>query len=309
MIKIENVSKIYRDSRAKALNSITLQVDNNEILGFVGLNGAGKTTAIRIASGVLNPSSGRILFDNVDMVDDRNLALRNVGWVPESPNFDPLLKASQLMRYYCGLYGLPSRECGRRTEELLQIVGLGEDTNKRLSSYSQGMKKRFLLAAAMIMEPRNYLLDETLNGLDPEGIRGVKKFMLSVKDKGGSILLSSHILSEVEEIADRVAIIHRGKILRVLSRYDITSSGEPVVNIEVKGNPGKAETLLREFGEVQVAGNRLKLFQSGTQGISPDELLNLLYSNDVKILGFSISREKLEDLFFEIIGRDNTDNS
>lgn len=309
MIQLEGVSKIYKNSTSRAVDSVSFEVNDHEILGFVGLNGAGKTTAIKIAAGVLNQSSGRVLLDHVDMREDRNFALRNIGWVPEFPNFDPLLKASQVMRYYCGLYGLSSRESRLKSEDILQRVGLGEDMNGRLSSYSQGMKKRFLLGCAMIMDPKNYLMDETLNGLDPEGIRDVKMFILNAKNRGGSVLLSSHILSAVEELADRVAIIHKGKILSVLSRSDIASTGKPVLNVEVVGNPEKATELLRDFGDVQVTENKIKVIQSNSTIMSPDEALKLLYDSGVKVLGFSVSREKLEDLFFEIIGEDKKANS
>lgn len=221
MIEIRNLIKRYSGKGPAAVDDLTLTINNGEIVGFAGLNGAGKTTTIRACTGIIYPTSGTILIDGADVVSQKTAASSSVGWVPELPNFEPNAKPMQLLKYYGGFYGMNSEESRTRGMTLLEATGLSGDTNKKLRNYSQGMKKRFSLAASMLNDPRNYFFDETLNGLDPEGIRYVRKLVTELKSRGRAILLSSHILNELETLADRIAIIHRGKLVEVMNREKI----------------------------------------------------------------------------------------
>ncbi len=214
MIKIEGVTKVYRKGVSPpAVDGLTLDMNDGEVLGLVGLNGAGKTTTIRMSSGItLPPTSGKILVDGFDIVREKVRASRNVGWIPEFPNFEPNAKPLTLLKYFAGgFYGLGGREAEDKALELLRMVGLEKAMDKKLRSYSQGMKKRFSIAETLIGDPKNVLFDETLNGLDPQGVIFVRKMIGRLRSEGKAILLSSHILTEIEDSADRVAIINRGK--------------------------------------------------------------------------------------------------
>lgn len=221
MIEIKDLTKIYTRNGRPAVNSVSLTVNNGEIMGFAGLNGAGKSTTIRVATGIIYPSSGSVLIDGHDIVYEKVKASASVGWVPELPNFEPNAKPLTLMRYYGGFYGMKADDATRKGTELLKEVSLEDSINEKLRNYSQGMKKRFSLASAMLNDPQNYFFDETLNGLDPEGIRFMRKLMVDLKAKGKAVLLSSHILNELENVADRIAIIHKGKIIELMDRKKI----------------------------------------------------------------------------------------
>lgn len=226
MIIFQNLTKNYGRHSVPAVDELNLTVNDGEILGFAGLNGAGKTTTIRIASGISLPSSGTVLVDGHDIVKEKVEASRTIGWVPEFPNFEPNAKPMSLMLYYSGFYGINSVEAKDRSMKLLNEVGLSSALDKKLRSYSQGMKKRFSIAAAMINDAQNFLLDETLNGLDPEGIKYIKNLILKLKEQNKAVMLSSHILSELQNVADRVAVIHEGKLLKVVTKEELQSLNE-----------------------------------------------------------------------------------
>ncbi len=221
MITAQDLSKQYSRKEQPAVDSVNFQVGDGEIVGFVGLNGAGKTTTIRILAGVSLPTRGNALLDGHDIVVDKVEASRRLGWVPEFPNYDTGSTALGLMRYFSGFYNVPTQTAKQQSKDLLDQVGLGQAMGRKLRTFSQGMKKRFSLAASMIADPQNYLFDELLNGLDPEGVLFVRKLMLQLKSNGKSVLLSSHILSEVQELSNRVILIHHGRIVRTLSREEI----------------------------------------------------------------------------------------
>ncbi len=167
--RVENLTKVYSMKQAPAVDSVSFEVANGEIVGFVGLNGAGKTTTIRVAAGIALPTSGTVKVNGHDVVEQKVNASRQLGWVPELPNFESNAKAGSLMHYFAGFYGIGAREADTKTAELLKLVGLAGFETRKLRSYSQGMKKRFSLAASMLSDPPNYLFDEVLNGLDLKG--------------------------------------------------------------------------------------------------------------------------------------------
>ena len=259
MIKIEGLTKydVARKSNGgPAIDSVNFDVSDGEIVGFVGLNGAGKTTTIRIACGVTLPSSGTVRVDGYDIVKEKPEASKTIGWVPEFPNFDQSAKAKSLMMYFAGFRGIPEGEAEKRTRELFEKLSLAGFENKKLRSFSQGMKKRFSLAAALLPDPKNLLLDEILNGLDPQGIHYIRSLMVDLKKQGKAVLLSSHILSEIENISDRVAFIHKGKLVKVVTRDELMSveSGSSVLRMVITNLNDGALGYLRTLGEVREEG-------------------------------------------------------
>ncbi len=302
MIHIENVTKIYSSKNSPAVKDLTLDINNGEILGLVGLNGAGKTTTIRMSSGIIFPTSGKILIDGDDIVKDKVKAAQKVGWIPEFPNFEPNAKPVSLMKYFAGFYNLHGEEAEKRIMELLKSVGLENDLDKKLSTYSQGMKKRFAIAESLVGDPKNVLFDETLNGLDPEGVVFVRNLMIDMRKNGKAVLLSSHILSEVEDISDRVAIINHGKLIKILTRSDLKSLGKTVIHIVIDNFDDSCKKILNEFGEImtedgEIVLRDLTIPNSEISGI-PDKLI----SSGYKIRQFTPMGETLEEYFFGLIG-------
>src|SRR6266496_1452329 len=212
LIEVKQATKVFSSRHGPAINSVSFDVKNGEVVGFVGLNGAGKTTTIRIAVGVSLPTSGTVLIDGHDITNEKAEASKSIGWVPEIPNFEPNAKALTLMRYLAGFYGIDRTEARNRSKDLLASVGL---------SGFENLKKRFSLAVSLLSDPPTFLFDEVLNGLDPEGIHFFRELMRGQKRVNKAILLSSHILTEIENIADRIVFIHRGRIVKTVTREEL----------------------------------------------------------------------------------------
>ncbi len=304
MIEINNVTKIYSKNNPPAVNSLTLKINDGEILGLVGLNGAGKTTTIRMIAGILLPTSGKISVDGFDVVREKVKASNNVGWIPELPNFEPNAKPLQLMRYYAGFYK-NNDEMEKRIRDLLDMVGLSNDLNKKLREYSQGMKKRFAIAESLINDPKNVLFDETLNGLDPEGVKFVRNLILELKLRERSILLSSHILTEIENLADRVAIISHGKLIKTLTKSELKNLGKMKIYIEIinlNDFRENVEKILKKYGTIEKTDGQLVLTDLNVQDNEIPNILDDLISNKIKVRKFEPVGESLEEYFFKLIG-------
>ena len=251
MIEVKQATKIFSSKQGPAINSVSFDVKNGEVVGFVGLNGAGKTTTIRIAVGVSLPTSGTVLIDGHDITTEKAEASKSVGWVPEIPNFEPNAKAWMLMRYLAGFYGIDRTEATKRSKELLASVGLSGFENRKIRTYSQGMKKRFSLGVSLLSDPQNFLLDEVLNGLDPEGIHFFRELMRGQKRVNKAILLSSHILTEIENIADRIVFIHRGHVIKTVTREELRAHEgiKGVLRIILQNPDEDAISYLKTLGE------------------------------------------------------------
>ena len=296
MIEIQNLVKYY--GKFQALKGISFTVNNGEVVGFVGLNGAGKTTTIKISAGVLNPTSGDVLIDGHSITKEKKVAAKNVGWVPELPEFEDV-KALDYFVYLTGYYGIPASEARKIGKELFQQLGIGGWENTKLSKFSQGMKKRFALAVSLAANPTNFLFDEVLNGLDPAGIQLFKDLTLKLKREGKAILFSSHILSEVENIADRVVFIHKGRIVDVKTMDELRNMvNTNVVRVRVEKLDDKAIEIAKEFGNVSIANGEIIIsnFNSDLATLS-----NAL--KEFKVIDIGYERKNLEALFFEIINR------
>ncbi len=300
MIEVRSLTKVYSKSQGPAINSVNFDVANGEIVGFVGLNGAGKTTTIRIASGVLLPTSGTVLMDGHDIVSDKIAASKTVGWVPELPNFEPNAKAKDLLLYFAGFYGIQQGEAEKRVAELFRKLSLDGFETRKFRTYSQGMKKRFSLAASMLNDPQNYLLDEILSGIDIEGVQFMRNLMVDLKKTNKAVLLSSHILTEIQHISDRVVFIHKGKIIKVATREELSgiSQGAGVLKLVTSNMNDDALAYLKTMGDVRVEGNVIVL--SNFQGDS--SIVNAeLVKRGVAVREFSLERSSLEEYFFKLL--------
>ncbi len=302
MIEVYGFTKVFGRSDTPAVDNISFEVQDGEILGLAGLNGAGKTTTIRAMSGIILPSSGSISVDGHNIVSEKIKASRNIGWVPEFPNFEPNARPIPLLRYYAGFYGIKGDEAKKLAEHLMNEVDLGSALRKKLRNYSQGMKKRFALASAMISDPGNYLFDETLNGLDPEGINYLRKLIIKLKGEGKAIFLSSHILSELENLADRIIIIHRGEIIETLSRDRMRSLGKPVLKVRLNRVDQGAIKLLEEYGTVSVEGDTLTVINLASGQQSADDINAELIRAGYRVSMFSLQGASLEEYFFQLVG-------
>ena len=295
MIQIENVSKSF--GKRKVLDNISFIVNDGEIVGFVGLNGAGKTTTIRIAVGTISPDSGDVLIDGHSVVKEKKITSRNIGWVPEFPIFEQDVKALDYFVYIAGYYGISKQEAVELGKKLFEEVGLAGREKDRLANFSQGMKKRFALAVSLISNPKNFLFDEVLNGLDPQGIQFFRDMALKMKKEGKAVLFSSHILSEVEAIADKVVFIHKGRIVKVASIDEIRRSVMTRNLRVVLGSVDKeAIEEASKFGEVEVNGNMIIIKDCKADIVQVSNALSKYQVLEIGWVGGN-----LEDYFFKVI--------
>jgi ABC-2 type transport system ATP-binding protein len=227
VLEFDNVTKEYRSfgskRRLRALDSFSLAVEAGEIFGFLGPNGAGKSTAIHLAMGFMQPTSGngRLLGEPFGNPSAR----RRVGFLAESVALYHR-RAERLVRFYGALNGMRGTQLDKRAREVLEIVGLQDHANRNAGKFSRGMLQRVGLAQAMVNDPELLILDEPTSALDPLARVMVRELLIGARNAGKTIFLSSHLLSEVELICDRVAMLHRGKLARLGRTTDLLQAGE-----------------------------------------------------------------------------------
>ncbi len=302
MISIEHVSKTYSSDSPPAVDDLTLEIRDGEILGLVGLNGAGKSTTIRMASGIILPTSGKITVDGHDIVQDKIRASSLVGWIPEAPNFEPNAKPIPLMKYFAGFYDLGDRDVDELVKDRLDRVGLKPYLGRKLNTYSHGMKKRFSIAESLIGDPQNIFFDETLNGLDPEGVVFVRKLIKSLKSEGKAILLSSHILMEVQNIADRVAIISHGKLVKTLTRDEMKSLGREAIHITVDNPDERLADIVGKYGEASILGGEITIADLTASRADYPDIASELIKNGYRVRNFTSTGVSLEEYFITLVG-------
>ena len=210
---LKNVSKTFRDfwlrPTVKAVDGLSLSVGKGEVFGLLGPNGSGKSTTIKMILGLLAPEAGEIRLFSLPPQSPR--AREKIGYLPELSYLHPFLTAAETVRYYAGLCGLPGREAKRRTAELLEMVGLSEVAGRAVGGFSKGMARRVALAASLVGKPELLVLDEPTSGLDPISTKEVKTLVRALADGGMTVLTTSHLLADSEDICDRVMIVNRGK--------------------------------------------------------------------------------------------------
>ena len=233
VIKVENLSKHYRD--LKAVDDISFTVYKGDVYGFLGQNGAGKSTTIRMLLTLIKPTGGTIeLFGN-NLITHRRELLRQVGAVIEKPDLYKYLTAYENLRLFAKMSGVPVKD--QRLYEQLEQVGLKDRAHSKVKTFSQGMKQRLGIAVALIHDPQLIILDEPTNGLDPQGIADVRNLILHLsRHHGKTVLVSSHLLNEIEMIANRILIIDKGKKVTEGTAEELFDPSKTLVELEVS-NP------------------------------------------------------------------------
>lgn len=232
IIETRNLSKVYRDfwgrQKVRALKALDLEVRRGEIFGLLGPNGSGKTTTIKLLLGLLFPTSGQALVFG----QDANNVSKNerLGYLPEESYLYRFLNAEETLDFYGRLFNMPTHVRRQRVDELIEMVGLGWAKRRQLKEYSKGMTRRIGLAQALINDPELILLDEPTSGLDPIGTREMKDLILKLKSQGKTVLMSSHLLADVQDVCDRIAILHQGE-LKELGRVDALLKDTAVTEI------------------------------------------------------------------------------
>jgi ABC-2 type transport system ATP-binding protein len=261
IVETRSLSKTYRDfwgrQKVRALKALDLEVQRGEIFGLLGPNGSGKTTTIKLILGLLFPTGGQALVFGEDATEvSKN---ERIGYLPEESYLYKFLTAEETLDFYARLFNMPSAERKRRTEELISMVGIGHARRRQLREYSKGMTRRVGLAQALINDPELIVLDEPTTGLDPIGTRDMKDLILRLKQQGKTVIMCSHLLADVQDVCDRIAILHQGE-LKELGRVDSLLKVRDVTEIQATGLSDAARAEIRQVierhhGELKTMGN------------------------------------------------------
>lgn len=247
VVQTRALSKVYRDfwgrQKVRALKALDLEIVRGEIFGLLGPNGSGKTTTIKLLLGLLFPTSGNALVFGKDSTDvSKN---ERIGYLPEESYLYKFLNAEETLDFYGRLFNISPKSRRERTNQLIQTVGLDKARRRQLKEYSKGMARRIGLAQALINEPELILLDEPTSGLDPIGTRDMKDLILRLRDEGKTIIMCSHLLADVQDVCDRIAILHQGE-LKELGRVADLLTVADVTQIRAKGLSDACKTDIRE---------------------------------------------------------------
>ena len=276
------------------LTDVSFDVPTGEIFGYLGPNGAGKTTTIKLLTGLLKPTSGRawLFGEPIEQVASRT----RLGFLPEQPYFYDYLNGVEYLEMVARLSGMGAREAARAALEWLGRVGLGERPRLILRKYSKGMLQRLGLAAAMVHAPDLLILDEPMSGLDPFGRRDVRDLILEQKERGTTVMLSSHILPDVEALCDRVAIVLRGRVERLATVGELVAGGSPRVELRVAGTP-VLESPARLAGRLERRTTGGDTVFTLTDATLQQEALAWLVGQRVEVRSVTPLRSSLEELF------------
>jgi len=274
VIEARNLSKVYRDfwgrDKKAALKPLNLAVRKGEIFGLLGPNGSGKTTTLKLLLGLIFPTSGEAFVFGRPATDVAKN--ERIGYLPEESYLYKFLDAEETLDFYGRLFGMPPEERARRAAALIEMVGLGRDRKRQLREYSKGMTRRIGIAQALINDPELVLLDEPTSGLDPIGTREVKDLIIDLKRRGKTVVMCSHLLADVEDVCDRIAVLHQGELKEL----------------------GRVEDLLRVTGVTQ--------FQA--RDLAPeayDAVRKVLAEHGASGIEIGHPRTTLEDLFLDVV--------
>ena len=215
MIKLYNVSKTYAKAQTKAVDNLSLEIKPGEIFGFLGPNGAGKSTTIKMITGILTPDAGIIEIDGINIAKNPIAAKSLVGFVPDNHETYETLKGIEYLNFIGTMYRVDGATLKSKINEYAMLFGMTDALYNMISSYSHGMKQKLLVIAALIHEPKVWILDEPLTGLDPQSAYQLKQLMRSYAKKGNTVFFSSHVIDVVEKLCDRIGIINHGKLVAV----------------------------------------------------------------------------------------------
>jgi ABC-2 type transport system ATP-binding protein len=303
VIEITNLTKDYevgffRKRKVRALDGLSLSVDGGQIFGFLGANGAGKTTTLKLLMRLIFPTTGsaRILGHDIHDVQMH----QRIGYLPENPYFYDYLTAREFLEYCAEIFGLRAAERKKRAADLLARVKLEEKSwDKQLRKFSKGMLQRVGLAQSLVNDPEIVFLDEPMSGLDPVGRREVRDLIAALRDEGKTVFMCSHILSDIEVLCDRVAILKKGKLSQVGYLDELRQTTEGPNRMEVIATGTDAGTLQQYLPEIEIApapgGLRIELSSEN----EIESVLAALRKAGGKIVSVQPIKQSLEELFLD----------
>lgn len=297
-IKLINLSK--KIGNKEIIKDLNFEINPGEVFGFIGPNGAGKTTTIRMIVGLMSISKGDVQIFGKSIKKNYAAAVGNVGAIVENPEMYPFMTGRQNLKHFARMIPGIKKE---RIGEVIAIVGLEKVIDQKVGRYSLGMRQRIGIAQALLHKPSILILDEPTNGLDPAGIREIRQYIRKLADEENvAVVISSHLLSEIELMCDRIGVIKNGELVAIQEVNAAESNDTELrqVQMEVSAN-AKAIALLKETFDIEAveSGNFITL-QTSKENIP--NIIQTLVANDILIYQVEASRTTLEDKFFDLIG-------
>ncbi len=302
-IVIDHLSKKY--AQYVALNELNLTVEKGACVGYLGPNGAGKTTTIKILTNLLRATSGKAYLNGIDVIRRPKAALDHVGAVVETPEFYPQLTPRECLSYLGKLRGMAAEAITERTQAVLEQVKLLEVVDNRTGTFSKGMKQRLAVAQALLHEPSILILDEPTSGLDPRGMVEVRDIIKELKKTDITILMSSHLLNEVQEVCDRVAIIDRGTLLTYDSVQNLSASKGTTVIVTtldpISPAEFKAIKTLKGVQSLKRTETLTLVIQFSGGPLEQFKILRGVLNTGVKVTSFTQQRAAIEDIYLSLV--------
>jgi ABC-2 type transport system ATP-binding protein len=293
-VHTQDLAKRY--GKTVALSGLTMSVRRSEVFGFLGPNGAGKTTAVKLLVGLALPTAGQgwVLGAPIGDLQTR----RRLGYLPELFRYQGWMKAREVLGLHCELSGMARSEWKKEIEVALEMVGLTDRADDKVEGFSKGMQQRLGLGVALLGRPELVLLDEPTSALDPVGRHDVREIIRQLKARGTAVFLNSHLLTEVEQICDRLAVVDHGRVIATGTMAQILGQ-DGAVRVRVTGLPAADRAGLGEFGSLEDEGEWLTF-----RGLSPDrvpELVNAIVRQGGRVYAVEPRHETLEDRFLQLL--------
>ena len=299
-LEIDGLRKTYAD--VTALDGVSLTVPEGQFFGLLGPNGAGKTTFINILVGLVRKSGGTARVFGHDVEDDYRRTRDAIGLAPQEFNVDRFFPIREVLEHKAGYHGIPAAEARERADEVLKQVGIYEKRDTRFDWLSGGMKRRFLLARALITDPDLLILDEPTAGVDVQLRRDLWELVTDLNEQGKTILLTTHYIEEAERLCDEVAILDSGRVRAVATPQELKDRGSDRISVELRSSPATLPDLLTEDDRVEsidIEGRRLTVVARNGGLVAP-QLVRELDHEGLEIVDLEISRTSLEEVFVEM---------
>lgn len=304
MIQVDGLTKYYGDHAA--IRNLSFRIDRGEVIGFLGLNGAGKTTTLKVLGCVLLPTSGRVMIDGFDVVQNPHEIRKRIGFLPDTPPLYDEMTVSGYLAFVARLRGVPKAQAAARVREVEDITALQEVRDELVGALSHGFRQRVGVAQALVHTPQLLILDEPSGGLDPVQIVEMRSLIQKLKGKH-TVLVSSHILSEISQVCDRLLVIQEGEIVAQGTEEELGrnlgSGGH--IEVDVKGQGGKAIAAVRgvpgvkDATLIKEAGDLATLRIDGPSELRP-EVARALVAAGVDLLRMDRGAQKLESIFLKL---------
>ena len=305
-ISVENLSKIF-DKKIVAIDDVNFKVKNGEIFGFLGPNGAGKTTTIKVLTTLLRPTKGKVNVAGFDVIKEPDAVRSSIGIVPQSLTLDDDLKGITNLLLSAKLYHVPDKLAKERAEQLLDMVNLKDAIDRKVETYSGGMRKRLELIVGLIHEPKILFLDEPTLGLDIQTRSVIWEYLKNLnKEKGLTIFITTHYLEEADYLCDRIGIIDKGKIMVVDSPSRLKDElGGDIINIKINGEYSEIMESLKQLNHVKkidIVDQNLRIKVEKGENVLPT-ILEFINSKGIVVTSVSLAKASLDQVFLKYTGK------